>query len=109
MNDYVGRYIELKNNVKKEIEEIEALELIILSEHRDDKRIKIYAPRKTYSLTDEAYEILNTINYETEITVVRRKELREFDEKIQETILKNERLFKLKLSKESIRIVEGEK
>ena len=29
MNDYVGRYIELKNNVKKEIEEIEALELII--------------------------------------------------------------------------------
>ena len=104
--DKVQEFIDLRKQ-KEEIEEkILAYEQLILTDLslRKDKRITIISPRKTYTITDDAYERLQSLGYETTVTEVRPKKLGEFEEEVQTVLLANDDNFILKLSKESIRI-----
>lgn len=100
--DTVAKYVELRKEKDAIDEQLKALENLILLEHRDDDRIKIYAGRKTYVLKEKTYEILERIGIET--TVVKLKELKDFDSETQKLILSNPENYEVKTSKESIRI-----
>lgn len=102
--DIVGRYIEVKQDIKNKETELAALELLVLSDHREDDRIKIVAGRKTITLTPQAYEIIGLLGVTTTVTETREKKLEEFDIEIQESIVKNPDNVIIKTSKESVRI-----
>jgi hypothetical protein len=102
--DIVAEYIELRKTQKETDEKIEALELIILSEHRNDDRITIMKPRVTKKIKSEVYERLEQIGIPTEVTETRKKELKEFDIDVQNILNTNDENFEIKLSKESIRV-----
>ena len=102
--DIVQQYIELRKQQKENEEKIEALELIILSEHRGDDRIKIVEGRKTRKIKPEIYERLKLLGITTEVTETRPKELKEFDVDVQNVLLQNDNNFDIKVSKESIRV-----
>jgi hypothetical protein len=104
----VASYIELKQKVKEETEQLSALENLILSNenHRKDERIKIVAGRRSISIKPETYEILESVGIETKKTVIQLKEIDDFDIKEREMILSNPENIIEKVSKESIRIVK---
>lgn len=102
--DYVAEYIELKNTYKENEEKLKALELFILTEHREDERITITAPRKTVLIKDEVYEKLESIGIATDVVETRKKKLEEFDIDVQEILNNNKENFTIKYSKESIRV-----
>lgn len=102
--DIVGRYIEVKQDIKAKETEMAALELLVLSEHRDDPRIKIVAGRKSITLTEAGYEIIRMLGVTTTVTETRNKKLEEFDVEIQESIVQNPDNVEIKTSKESVRI-----
>lgn len=102
--DYVQEYIELKKIHKENDEKLKALEMVILSDHREDGRIKIVAPRKTVSIKEEVYEKLENIGITTEIVEKRKKKLEEFDVDVQSILNENTENFDIKYSKESIRV-----
>jgi hypothetical protein len=115
---YIGGNMENKDVVqeliiakqqKKVIEEkIEALENIILSDPiiSDDERISIVDGRKTITINDEAYEILESVGVKTLIIETRKKKLEEFDVEIQQQILSNPENFVMKVGKASVRVKE---
>lgn len=104
----VASYIELKQKVKEETEQLSALENLILSNenHRKDERIKIVAGRRSISIKPETYEILESVGIETKKTVIQLKEIDDFDIEEREMILSNPENIIEKVSKESIRIVK---
>ena len=104
VDDVVGKYIELKNQYKTIEEQLRALELFIFKEHRDDERIMIVAPRKTLTITEKAYGLLESIGVETDVVETRKRKLDEFDEETKAILLQNEKNFDIKLSKESVRL-----
>lgn len=102
--DIVGRYIELRKQ-KSEIEEqLAALETLILQNHRDDERIKIYAGRKTITIKEETYKLLQQLGYSVTVIEERFKKLQEFDAETQKLILSNPDNVEIKVAKESIRV-----
>lgn len=101
--DYVGDYISLKENAKKLDEQIGALEVLILANHRDDERIRI-SRKSTIVINEEAYRSLESVGISTKITETRPKKIGEFDKEIQELILKNPDNYEETFSKEWIRI-----
>ena len=104
--DLVGEFVKLKKLNKELDEKLSALELLIFSntDLKKDERIKITAGRKSITLTDECYEILEIAGVETEILEKRKKKLEEFDISVQEKILSEPSNYVEKISKESIRI-----
>jgi hypothetical protein len=104
MADIVAQWIELKKQSKEVEEKLKALELLVLTEFRDDPRIKVVAGRKTVSITEEAYEKLESIGIQTKVVEQRRKDLEEFDIEVQTILLNNKNNYTEKISKESLRI-----
>lgn len=104
--DLVGEFVKLKKMSKELEEKMSALELLIFSnpDLRKDERIKITAGRKSITLKDECYEILEIAGVETEIIEKRKKKLEEFDIAVQEKILSEPSNYVEKITKESIRI-----
>jgi|694.fasta_scaffold83892_4 hypothetical protein len=102
--DFVALWIELKKQSKEIDEKLKALETLILSEYRDDERIKVVAGRKSVVVTDEAYNRLTEIGVEVEVTEVRKKKLEEFDIDVQNILLNNPKNYTEKITKESLRI-----
>lgn len=102
--DVVGKYIRLREENADIDEQIKALEVIILSQYRNDDRIKIFAGRKTITLSDSIFEKLESAGVITTVMETRKKKLEEFDVEVQRLILGNPDNYTEKISKESIRI-----
>jgi hypothetical protein len=104
--DIVGTYVETKKQIKALEERLAALEVVLLNDEsfRNDERIKVSAGRKTITITDECYELLESVGEETYVIEKRRKKLEEFDVDVQKIITNNPLNFTEKLSKESVRI-----
>lgn len=107
MNDIIQEYIEYKNKSKEYEEKYRALEVIILNDAklRKDNRIQIRKGKTTITLKDKAYEMLEMLGIET--TKTELKTFNDFEEDIQEAILKNQDYYEEKTGKESIIIKEG--
>lgn len=104
--DVVAKYIELKAQNKEIDEQLSALETVILEEHRNDQRIKIYAGRKTVTIKEETYEKLESVGVDTDVVEKRKKKIEEFDVDVQTIIMSNPQNVDIKYSKESIRIAK---
>lgn len=102
--DYVGKFIQLKEQQADIKEQLLALENIIFSkdEYRNDNRIKISKGRETIVIKEDTYDRLQSIGID--VTIPRFKELKEFDAEVRDMILSNENNYETKVSKESIRI-----
>lgn len=102
--DFVELWIELKKQSKEVDEKLKALETLILTEYRDDERIKVVSGRKSITINDEAYSKLSEMGIDVEVTEVRKKKLEEFDIEVQRILLNNPKNYTEKITKESLRI-----
>lgn len=93
--DLVGEFVRLKNYEKELKEKISAIQTLLLidDETENDDRVKVVRGKKTYVLTERAYERLEMVGERTEIVETRKKTYEEFDVEIQKEIIKNEENF----------------
>lgn len=92
-NDLIGEFVRLKEYDKELKEKISAIQTLILIDKETaekDDRIKIVEGKKTYVLTERAYERLEMVGERTEIVETRKKKYEEFDVQVQAEIIRNE-------------------
>lgn len=92
-NDLIGEFVRLKEYDKELKEKISAIQTLILIDKETaekDDRIKIVEGKKTYVLTERAYERLEMVGERTEIVETRKKKYEEFDIQVQAEIIRNE-------------------